>query len=230
MKAKEAVQIELPQRGQVELVAESLDDRLPDEHFARTVWQFVCRLDVGSFYNDAKSFEGNVGRPLKDRRVLFALWLYAYSEGIGSGRRIATLCTRDDAYRWIAGGLAIDYHTLNDFRSLSGSSFSKALTQTITVLIHEQLIDVSKLEVDGTKIRARAKGTSFKSRDKLRRAKLYAQQHVANVASQSDEITSKQKAARESAAQRRLEKINRAAALLDKLEPNQRPASKKKQR
>ena len=48
--------------------------------------------------------------------LLLALWLYATSQGVGSARALAKLCERDDAYRWLCGGVSVNYHTLADFR------------------------------------------------------------------------------------------------------------------
>ena len=48
--------------------------------------------------------------------MLLALWLYATSEGVGSARALARLCESHDAYRWLCGGVSVNYHTLADFR------------------------------------------------------------------------------------------------------------------
>ncbi|TMQ74537.1 Mobile element protein [Candidatus Accumulibacter phosphatis] len=37
--------------------------------------------------------------------ILYALWLYATLEGIGSARTITRLTQAQDAYRWIRGGV-----------------------------------------------------------------------------------------------------------------------------
>ena len=35
---------------------------------------------------------------------------------MGSAREVDRLCERDDAYRWICGGVGVNYHSLADFR------------------------------------------------------------------------------------------------------------------
>ena len=37
-------------------------------------------------------------------------------DGIGSARRLAQMCEGHDAYRWLCGGVPINYHMLADFR------------------------------------------------------------------------------------------------------------------
>ncbi len=93
-----------------------LEAWLPADHLARTVWAFTGALDLSPLYAAIKSVEGEAGRPAIDPRVLLALWLYATARGIGSARELERLCGRDLAYRWLAGGVPLNYHTLADFR------------------------------------------------------------------------------------------------------------------
>ncbi len=41
---------------------------------------------------------------------------YATVEGVGSARKLARLCQEHDAFRWLCGGVPVDYHLLSDFR------------------------------------------------------------------------------------------------------------------
>jgi transposase len=55
-----------------------------------------------------------------DPKILLALWIYATSDGVASGREIAALTRQHDAYRWLCGGVAVAYRCLTDFRAASG--------------------------------------------------------------------------------------------------------------
>jgi len=55
-----------------------------------------------------------------DPRVHLALWLYATIDAVGSARELDRLSRGDLAYRWLRGGVPLDYHTLSDFRRNSG--------------------------------------------------------------------------------------------------------------
>ena len=61
------------------------------------------------------------------------LWVYATSDGVGSGREIARLVELHAAYRWLCGGVAVAYHRLNDFRSDHGDVFSELVTQLLAL-------------------------------------------------------------------------------------------------
>ena len=80
------------------------------------MWAFVEGLDLGPLYDQAKAIEGLPGRPPIDPATLVALWLYATLEGVGSARALDRLCSEHDAYRWLAGGVGLNYRTLAAFR------------------------------------------------------------------------------------------------------------------
>src|SRR3954468_16415813 len=105
-----------PDRSQLQWDMIDLESLLAADHRARAVWAFVEQMNLEGFYAGIGSREGEAGRPAADPAVLLALWLYATVEGIGSARALARLVERDVAYRWLAGGVPVNYHGLADFR------------------------------------------------------------------------------------------------------------------
>lgn len=93
-----------PNRKQIELRASDLESLLGEEHRARLVWGYVERQDLSRLSEAIKARGSNAGRAAIDPRILFALWLYAVLDGVGSGREVARLTREHDAYRWICGG------------------------------------------------------------------------------------------------------------------------------
>jgi hypothetical protein len=81
--------------------------------------------------------------------------------------RLERLGQSDAAYRWLAGGVPVNYHELADFRVDSVEVLDRLLTQSVTALIAEGLISLDEIAVDGTKIRASASKGSFKTGEKL---------------------------------------------------------------
>src|SRR6202045_294613 len=76
-------------------------ERLVDEgRPARAIWMLVGRLDLGPFYQDIESRAEEGGRPAFDPQLLISLWVYAYSQGIGSAREVARRCEYDPAFQW----------------------------------------------------------------------------------------------------------------------------------
>jgi transposase len=119
-KAVGIARVQRPNRKQLELRPSDLESLLPEGHRARIVWGYVERQDLTGLYGSIKAVEGGVGRSAIAPEILFALWLYATLEGIGSARAITRLTQAHDAYRWICGGVQVNYHTIADFRSQQG--------------------------------------------------------------------------------------------------------------
>ena len=124
------VRVKSPQRGQVMMHMLSLDEMVRPNHQVRTIWEYVCRLDLSAFYQDIQSVKGGVGRDAVDPRILLALWIYATIEGVGSARRLAELCKRDFSYMWICGEVGVNRDLLNSFRS----GYPEALDEIIFML------------------------------------------------------------------------------------------------
>src|SRR5271154_1555928 len=119
-----------PDRRQLRWDMIDLEALLPADHRARLVWSFVESLDLSPLYDQVRSREGEAGRPAADPAVLLSLWLYATIEGVGSARELERLAQSDIAYRWLAGGVPLNYHGLADFRVESVEVLDRLLTQS----------------------------------------------------------------------------------------------------
>ena len=155
------------ERSQLRWEMVDLESQLGQDHRARVVWAFVESLDLSGFYEGIRSRDSNAGRPAADPRVLLALWLYATLEGMGSARAIDRLCTSDTAYRWICGGMPVNYHGLADFRVAHGVLLDRLLTRSLTALIAEGLVKLDEIAVDGTKVAASAGRGSYAGAKRL---------------------------------------------------------------
>jgi transposase len=100
---------------------------LPEGHRARVVWAYVEQADLSALYAGIKAVAGGSGRTPIAPEIVFALWLYATVDGVGSARAIARLTREHDAYRWLCGGVSVNYHTLSDFRAEQDAMFALCL-------------------------------------------------------------------------------------------------------
>ena len=199
-----------------------LEGLLPVDHRARLVWSFVESLDLSQLYDQVLSREGEAGRPAADPAVLLSLWLYATIEGVGSARELERLAQSDAAYRWLAGGVPLNYHGLADFRVGQAEILDRLLTQSVTALIAEGLISLDEIAVDGTKVRASASKESFRTGEKLLKIEAAVGERLAalkhELSSDPGASTRRRQAARERAARDVHERAGRARAALERLE------------
>jgi transposase len=212
-------------RDQIELVPQSLEERVALEHPARAIWVLLERLDLGGFYTQIRAVVDGPGRPASDPRVLLGLWMLATVEGIGSARRLARLTEEHDAYRWLRGGVPVNYHLLADFRVAHQAELDELLTQTIALLLSEELVTLQRVAQDGVRVRAAAGSGSFRRRVTLERCLDEAREQVERLATEREApeahdptVTRKEQAARERAVRERLDRVERALEALPALE------------
>jgi transposase len=208
-------------RAQARWDVVDLEGLLPSDHRARLVLSFVESLNLSPLYEAIQAREGEPGRPPPDPAVLLGLWLYATIDGIGSARQLERLAQSDPAYRWIAGGVPLNYHGLADFRVAHGEVLDRLLTESITALIAEGLISLAEVAVDGTKVRADAGRGSFKTADKLARIEAAVDERLAalkaEIAADPEASSRRKRAAQERAAREVKERAARARAALDRV-------------
>lgn len=211
-------------RSQLELRPFDLDSTIPQDHRARLLWRAVETLDLRAFYERIKSRVGTAGRPPGDPKVFVTLWLYATMDGVGAAREVERLCRDHRAYRWICGGVAVNYHTLSDFRVDHGQALDDLLTQTLAVLMERKLIDLKRVAQDGLRVRASAGSGSFRRKKKLKHYLKEARAQVEAVKQLAEDpaLSAREKAARERAAREREERVNAALGALKEIEAQRR--------
>ena len=211
----------LPNRVQLELRPCDLESLLPEGHRARLVWAWVERADLSAMYAGIRAVEGGSGRTAIAAEILFALWLYATLEGVGSARAVARFTQEHDAYRWICGGVAVNYHTLADFRSAHGEAFDGLLTDSVAVLLAEGLVSLKRVAQDGIRARASAGAASFRRGATLEECLEQAREQVERLKGQDDDVPAavsrRQQAARERAGRERQERVERALKRLPEM-------------
>jgi transposase len=202
---------------------------LPHDHIARLVWQYVECRDVAPWLRQIKAVEGHPGRDANDPRLLIALWLYATIDGVGSARRLDRLCRESLGYQWLCGGVSMNYHDLADFRADNPDLLDELLTDSVTSLLHEGLIDLGRTAQDSLRVRAHAGAASFRRRPTLEACRQQAQERVESLRRQADEdpgaVSRRERAAQQRAARERLERVEQALReheALDELRQQQR--------
>lgn len=212
--AEGAPRYETVNRTQIELTPCDLEALLPPGHAARLVWRFVEGLDLSALYAAIKAREGRAGRPPIDPKILVALWLYATIDGVGAARELDRLCVSHDAYRWLRGGVSVNYHTLSDFRVDHRAVLDDLLTQSIAALRHKGIVTLARVAQDGTRIRASAGAGSFRREGTLRACLKEARQLVERTTRQADGHLTRAEAAQARAAEERMARVEAALAEL----------------
>src|ERR1700693_2513030 len=189
-----------------------------EDHRARAIWTLVGRLDLGRFYESIESSTEEGGRPAIDPQLLISLWVYAYSEGIGSAREVARRCEFDPAFQWLTGLEEVNYHTLAGFRGGEQQELDELFTQVLAALSKEGLITLEQVMQDGTKIRALASSRSYQREGAIREHLERARRRVAEMGDpRNEEASPKAGQARTRAQRERQQRLENALGEMEKL-------------
>lgn len=194
----------------------ALDQLLPADHRARLVWMYVSSLNLDPFYRDIEVTHDQPGRTAIAPEILLALWLMATLDGIGSARELARRCETDIVYRWLLGGVRVNYHTLSDFRVQHGERLEQLLVDTVAALVDRGIVPLETIAQDGMRVRASAGSSSFRRKPTLEKLQTEAQAHVDRLKqeaeNESDRLAgdARRKAAAERAARERKERLDEA--------------------
>jgi hypothetical protein len=161
---------------------------------------------------------GGAGRPAFDPQLLVSLWVYSYSRGVSSARAIERLCEYHPAYQWLTGMQSISAHTLSDFRVDHAEKLHELFVETLALLSSEGLITLERVMLDGTRVRACASSSGFRSKPRIEEYLKDAREAVEELDAQPEEECSRQmQSARERARRERRERLESALEQFDEL-------------
>ena len=204
-------------RQQMSWRAVDVEHLISEDHLARAIWTLVGRLNLSAFYQGIESSTEEGGRPAIDPQLLISLWVYAYSQGIGSARELARRCAYDPAFQWLTGWEEVNYHTLADFRVEKQQELDELFTQVLAALSQEGLITLEQVMQDGTKIKAQASSRSYCQEETIREHVERARRRVAEMGdARNEESSARAKQAQVRARRQQQERLESALEELQK--------------
>jgi transposase len=112
----------------------------------------VDRVPLGAFA--VRPIPG--GKAQYHPRLLLALLIYCYANGIFSSRRIERATHRDLGVRYVAANLHPDHDTIAAFRRANRAAFEAAFLQVLPLARESGLLRLGTVAIDGTKLDADA--------------------------------------------------------------------------
>jgi len=222
--AWEQLKLRVPERRQIVFDQIEVERLVGEDHVVRAIWALTGRLDLSGFAAGLRSQQGAAGRAAWDPRLLVAIWIWAYSQGISSAREIERQCEWRPELRWLCGLEVINHHTLSDFRVAHQAALDEMFTQVLGLLSHEGLLDLEQVTVDGTRLRAQASSGSERRRGTIQQHLEQAREAVARLSreaeAESETSTPRRQAARQRAAREKLERLEQALEQLQQVEAN----------
>jgi transposase len=178
--------------------------------------------------------EHTPGQAPASPRLLLALWLFATSQGVGSARALDRLCKSHDAYRWLCGGVSVNYHGLADFRVGQPDLLDRLLTENVATLSVAGVINLDEVVQDGVRVRAAAGASSFRRKKKLYKELRKAERLMERLRQETDDAPDASnrriRAAQERAARERAERVAAAQKALSELEQQREQQAKRRRK
>jgi transposase len=219
--------LRLVNRDQLMMAQVDVEHLIDEHHPARGIWEVTEGLDLSKYESAIRSRKGVVGRAAWPPRLLIAVWLYGYSQGVSSARELERQMEYEPGLMWMSGMQVINHHTLSDFRIEHGAALTDLFTQMLVVLSDAGLVKMRLVAHDGTKIRAQAGVDSFR-REATLREKLEAARQLVEEDPQADGGGNRrQQAAQQRARRERRERAESALEQLQKIQANLTEAKRK---
>ena len=140
------------EREQPFLLPPDLRDWIPEDDLAPFVIEAVERVAIGSF----KINDRGTGSAQYHPRMMLALLIYCYANGIFSSRRIERATHRDLGVRYVAANSHPDHDTIATFRRENFAAVAASFLQVVLMARELKLVKVGVVSVDGSKFDANA--------------------------------------------------------------------------
>ena len=143
------------------LTSVRLDQCLPANHLARFIVEIIQVLD----FSELEKQYGNRGGMPYHPKMLMAILVYAYAQGIFSSRKIEQATLDTAAFRYLAGNDKPDHDTIANFRKTFLPELKDLFVQVLLLAQEMGLLKLGNISLDGSKIHAdasRSKAVSHK--------------------------------------------------------------------
>lgn len=140
------------ERDQAFLLPPDLRDWIPEDDLAHFVIEAVERVGIGAF----KVNERGTGSAQYHPRMMLALLIYCYANGIFSSRRIERAAQRDIGVRFVAANTHPDHDTIATFRRENVTAVAESFLQVLLLAKELKLVKVGVVSIDGSKLDASA--------------------------------------------------------------------------
>lgn len=152
----------------------SVDEWLPENHWARFLVEVVEGLDVASI---PQAYAGRGSKAYHPARRL-SLLVYGYATGVFARRRLEQATYDSVAFRYLAAGCHPDPDTLASFRRRFLDELAEVFEQVLKLAHEMNMLKLGQVSRDGTQLHANASRHSALSYGQLEKLEVPLKQDV----------------------------------------------------
>jgi len=169
------------------LLPPSTRDWLPEGHLAGFILDVVSELDLSAIEKPIQAKDPRGERPY-DPRMMVALLLYGYANGVFSSRRLEHATWTDLGARFIAAETHPHFTTINSFRLVHHEALAALFLQILRLCEKAGLVSLGHVAIDGTKIQANASKHKAMSYDRMKATEARLQAEVDALLAEADAV------------------------------------------
>ena len=166
------------------LLPPSLRDWLPEGDLAYFILDVVDRLDLSAIWAKYDGRKG--GQPPYDVKMMTALLLYAYCQGMPSSRKIERATYESVPFRVIAADQHPDHDTISEFRRTHRVALAGLFLQVLEMCQEAGMVTLAHVALDGTKLRANASKHKAMSYGRMKKKRAQLEKEIAEYLDGAD--------------------------------------------
>ena len=175
------------------LLPPSLQDWLPEDHLARWVAEVSADLDLQAIYAVYEQRDGR-GQAAYDPRMMVRLLVYGYCVGKRSSRQIEKATYDDVAFRYLAADQHPDHDTIAAFRQQHLAALAELFAQVLRLCREAGLVQLGRIAIDSTKIRAHASRNRTVRYQQLQEAERELEERVRTLLAEAAQVDAEEDA------------------------------------
>lgn len=169
-------------RGQQLLLPPDLREWVPEDDLAHFIIEAVDRVGLGAFKVNWRG----TGKAQYHPRLMLALLIYCYANGIFSSRRIERATHRDVAVRFVAADQHPDHDTIATFRRDNAAAIAAAFAEVLLMARELGLLRLGMVSIDGSKVDANASKIRSVRYDRARELRARLDQDIAALMARAE--------------------------------------------
>lgn len=202
-------------KKEILLFPPAIDDLVRKDAPVRVYDAFVDALDFNALgISLAPSPHG--GQDEYYPKDMLKLWLFGYSYGIRSSRKIERACYDNVSFIWLMGGLKPDFRTIARFRSDHKEAIKKVLKQCVHMCQKLDLIEGNIFFTDGSKFRADASINNTRTQQGCEQTLRKIEEQINKIIDESEQIDAQEQD--EKSLVKLKEQIHDRAKLINKIQ------------
>lgn len=177
-------------RKQMRLFPSSIEDYVKEDDPVRAYDAFVEALnlkELGIVLDPDK-----VGNSEYNPKAMIKMFIYGYSYGFRSSRKLERATYHNLSFMWLMAGLKPDHKTIANFRKNNKAVLKNVLKQCARFCIKLDLIGGNTLFIDSSKIRANASIKNTWTKEKCEKYLKTIDNHIDTILSECDTVDEKE--------------------------------------